>query len=174
MTIAQKDHTWSLVLHAWAQKTPLRKKVFYWLARWAIWVLAFALLLWADAVGVDMLVFAFFVGVPLATSLFVSFAISAIVGRKRPFAQHGFDPAIGVRYLGSSFPSDHATCATSLGLSAFFFSPTLGVLAIIGAICIAVARVGVGVHYLSDIVAGALVAGCSLALLILLTAGPVG
>ena len=174
MTLVQKDHAWSLALHAWAQRTPVRQRVSYWFARWAIWLLAVGLLLWADALGVDFVFIVFFVGIPVATSLFLSFLVSIIVKRRRPFVQHKFDPAIGVRYLGFSFPSDHATCAMSLAFSSFLFSPMLGGLAVAAAIGIALARVCVGVHYLSDILAGTLVAATVFILLGLLAGGSVG
>lgn len=56
-----------------------------------------------------------------------------------------------------SFPSDHATLAFVIGASVFFAHRKLGIVFLIAAICVAVGRVFVGVHYPSDILAGAII-----------------
>jgi undecaprenyl-diphosphatase len=60
----------------------------------------------------------------------------------------------------SAFPSDHATFFFSLAVGLFFVSRTLGWLALVHAVLIiSFPRVYLGLHYLTDIVAGALLGG---------------
>lgn len=60
----------------------------------------------------------------------------------------------------SAFPSDHATFFFSLAVGLFFISRTLGWLALVHAVLIiSFPRVYLGLHYLTDIVAGALLGG---------------
>ncbi len=73
--------------------------------------------------------------------------------RLRPPLVFGFDPLIKLSDL-SSFPSGHATFYFALALSVFHFSKKRGWIYIFSAILIGLARIFVGVHFLSDIIAG--------------------
>lgn len=53
-----------------------------------------------------------------------------------------------------SFPSGHAARMAALSLGVIFFYPVIGLILIIITLGTSVARIGVGVHYLSDVIAG--------------------
>jgi undecaprenyl-diphosphatase len=55
-----------------------------------------------------------------------------------------------------SFPSGHAAAATALAASATLARPVLGILAVPLALLVGYSRVRLHVHYLSDVLAGAL------------------
>ena len=56
-----------------------------------------------------------------------------------------------------SFPSDHATFAFAIAVGLFLVSKRVGVLALILAALIGLARVYTGEHYVSDVIGGALI-----------------
>ena len=73
--------------------------------------------------------------------------------RLRPPLVFGFDPLVQLSDL-SSFPSGHATFYFALALSVFHFSKKRGWIYIISAVIIGISRIFVGVHFVSDILAG--------------------
>lgn len=92
-------------------------------------------------------------GLSIIVTAIVVMAIKFSVKRRRPDGEWGgiyraTDP--------HSFPSGHATRAVMLAVMSLALGPTwLGVLLLIWAPLVALARVAMGVHYLSDVVAGA-------------------
>ena len=54
-----------------------------------------------------------------------------------------------------SFPSGHTLHAVNFTLQILFFAPVLGWIAVPFALCIAASRLVLGLHYLSDVVVGA-------------------
>ncbi|MBI5106554.1 MAG: phosphatase PAP2 family protein [Solirubrobacterales bacterium] len=95
-------------------------------------------------------------GVSAALALVIAQVVSHLVDRSRPFASdpsgvhlfsaHGADPG---------FPSDHATAAFAIAIAILLRSRRWGLLAVTMATILAVARVAMGVHYPSDVIAGA-------------------
>lgn len=83
-------------------------------------------------------------------------AISELVDRARPFvadphgvhlfANHAADPG---------FPSDHATAAFAIAVAIFLRKRAWGTFALVAATVLSVGRVALGVHYPSDVLAGA-------------------
>ena len=100
----------------------------------------------------------------LVTALLVM-AVKFTVRRRRPEGEWGniyrsTDP--------HSFPSGHAARAMMLAVLGIGFGPAwLGVVLLVWALCVSLARVAMGVHYLSDILAGMLF-GLVMGVLILL------
>jgi undecaprenyl-diphosphatase len=91
-----------------------------------------------------------------AGSLLVNQVVIHVWSRPRPFSVEA------ARLLlppspDPSFPSDHATFAFAVAVGLFLVSRRLGLLALILAALVAVSRVYVGEHYLSDVVVGALI-----------------
>ena len=99
----------------------------------------------------------------LITAVFVM-SIKFTIRRRRPEGQWGgiyrsTDP--------HSFPSGHAARAILLAVLALGLGPVwLGVLLLVWAPLVSLARAAMGVHYLSDVVAGAFF-GCLMGLIIL-------
>ena len=89
--------------------------------------------------------------------LLLNQAIGQLWDRQRPYAAH---PHILVLFTAPShdpsFPSDHATAAFAIAVAVFFFSRRLGVVFLAFAAVIAVSRVLLGMHYPTDVLAGAL------------------
>lgn len=88
--------------------------------------------------------------------LAVGKAISELVDRARPFvadphgvhlfASHAADPG---------FPSDHATAAFAIAVAILLRKRGWGIVALVLATLLSVGRVALGVHYPSDVLAGA-------------------
>jgi len=88
--------------------------------------------------------------------------LKVIVGRTRPkllFATGTYDFGwFGLRSDDWSFPSGHAATAAALMAALWCLWPRPLLLYIAGAALVAVSRVVTGAHYLSDVVAGAVIA----------------
>jgi len=90
-------------------------------------------------------------------ALAVGKLISELVDRARPFVAdpngvHLFSP----HAADPGFPSDHATAAFAIAVALLLRHRRAGVLALVMATVLGVARVAVGTHYPGDVVAGAL------------------
>jgi len=82
--------------------------------------------------------------------------IASLWSRDRPFVAHPGDTVlVAHRSVDPSFPSDHATAAFAIAFAVLFFSRRLGILFLLGATAIGVSRVLLGLHYPSDVAAGA-------------------
>ncbi|MEA2395380.1 MAG: hypothetical protein QOJ82_3271 [Solirubrobacteraceae bacterium] len=105
-------------------------------------------------------------GLATALALGIGQVISRLVDRPRPFVS---DPG-GVRLFSHhaadpGFPSDHATAAFAIAVSVLLWRrrPGLALVALAAVLC--VGRVAIGVHYPTDVVAGAAIGTlCALAL----------
>jgi undecaprenyl-diphosphatase len=78
------------------------------------------------------------------------------VRRQRPRPPGEF---VQLQYDKYSFPSGHAARLAALAVITAFLSPALGWFLGGVALMVAVARVAVGIHYVSDIVAGLVIGG---------------
>ena len=100
-------------------------------------------------------------GVALLFSLSIAFLLSQfvlkeLVSRPRPFeAIEGIELLIGIPH-GSSFPSSHATTSFASAMSLFCFNKIYGTVALVLAALIAFSRVYLCVHFLSDVIFGAI------------------
>lgn len=117
------------------------------------WLLGLGLLWWLG--GDDWVVRARAWAVGILITASVVFLIKFSVRRKRPEGEWGgiyrsTDP--------HSFPSGHAGRAFMLAVIALGLGPGwLGALLLLWAVLVSLARVAMGVHYLSDVLAGMLV-----------------
>jgi undecaprenyl-diphosphatase len=93
----------------------------------------------------------------LVTSAMTDAVLQPVIGRERPFVRSLDVAVIGDRPTSGSFPSGHAAnaFAGAVVLSRFTAAPALAWWVLAGAI--AYSRLYLGVHYPSDVAAGALV-----------------
>jgi undecaprenyl-diphosphatase len=97
-------------------------------------------------------------------ALAIAKVISEVVDRARPFVvdPHGVHLFSG-HAADPGFPSDHATGAFAVAMAIFLRSRRWGTVALIAAAVLSVGRVAIGVHFPSDVLAGAAL-GCVVAL----------
>lgn len=83
-----------------------------------------------------------------------------IVNRPRPYEAFDVPPVIKKDTKGHSFPSRHVFSATIIAMTFILHSPffVLGLIFMVVSLLLAVVRVVSGVHYISDVVAGILIA----------------
>jgi undecaprenyl-diphosphatase len=99
-------------------------------------------------------------------ALAIAKVISEIVDRARPFVvdPHGVHLFSG-HAADPGFPSDHATGAFAVAMAIHLRNRTWGAVALVAAAVLSIGRVAIGVHFPSDVLAGALL-GCGVALVL--------
>jgi undecaprenyl-diphosphatase len=95
-------------------------------------------------------------GLSAGVALLLAQVIAGLVDRPRPFVAdpsqiHLFAP----HAADAGFPSDHATAAFAIAVAVLLRNRTAGLLVLIPATLLAVGRVAIGVHYPTDVLAGA-------------------
>ena len=97
------------------------------------------------------------IGYITIASMCVNNTVKNLVKRQRPFASGGVTPARAHTATGYSFPSGHTqTIATwSSAFAMYFKKAWVSVLAGVGIVAVAFSRLFLGVHYPSDVIAGA-------------------
>ena len=96
--------------------------------------------------------------ITVAAAYFTKPLIGFLHFRSRPFVMEGIKKLIDKTSAETSFPSGHTLIAFTLALSVFWMNKKWGALFLFAAAVVAVARIVVGVHYPSDILAGAFIA----------------
>lgn len=97
-------------------------------------------------------------GLVLASTLLASWACSllkGVVDRTRPATQGLWSALVDVP-SSASFPSGHATTAFAAAVALGLLVPRLRVIALVLAAAVACSRVYLGVHFVGDVTAGAL------------------
>ena len=97
------------------------------------------------------------VGYP-ALCLFLVFIVRLAVDRPRPYSKQGANitPLLVKKHKdGQSFPSRHTACAFVIGTVALPFLPWLGAIMLVLGCILAYIRFALGLHYPSDLLAGA-------------------
>jgi undecaprenyl-diphosphatase len=105
-------------------------------------------------------------GLSAGLALAIGKVISELVDRARPFVvdPHGVH-VFSAHAADPGFPSDHATGAFAVAMAIWLRSRRWGTVALIAAAVLSVGRVAIGVHFPSDVIAGAAL-GCGAALLL--------
>jgi undecaprenyl-diphosphatase len=95
-------------------------------------------------------------GIAVALALMVGKVLSSMVDRPRPFVAHpGGVHSLVAHAHDAGFPSDHATAAFAIAFGVWTRWRAGGAVLLVLALLIAVDRVGMGLHYPADVVAGA-------------------
>ena len=76
--------------------------------------------------------------------------------RPRPFAINNVNLLVDQNAKEASFPSGHASFYFALSTIVFFYNKKIGIIFYAASLCIVLARVFVGIHWPSDISAGAI------------------
>jgi undecaprenyl-diphosphatase len=91
-----------------------------------------------------------------AIALAVGVVLARLVDEQRPFVVHPrVVHALIAHKPDASFPSDHATAAFAIATAIWLRMRVVGAVALVLAGAVAVGRVAVGVHYPTDVAAGA-------------------
>ncbi|MEA2466020.1 MAG: hypothetical protein QOJ57_146, partial [Thermoleophilaceae bacterium] len=96
-------------------------------------------------------------GASAGLALLIAHFVSAAVDRPRPFVEHAATIHLFVAHAPDpSFPSDHATAAFAIAVAVALRWRPAGWALLAMAAVVAVGRVFLGLHYPSDVLAGAL------------------
>lgn len=107
---------------------------------------------------------AFFVGTAVGEALFISYSMKLLTDRERPFSKYPNEINNREDVLSSSFPSAHVSSAFSLATSLSIRYPKWYVIlpTYAWACSVGFSRMNIGVHYPSDVLAGAVIGtGCA-------------
>lgn len=123
---------------------------------WLIWFMLAGILFLVFRKGLKKLLARSLLALVLAYA--TNYTISIFYFRLRPFASLlDVNKLISKDAIEKSFPSDHATLVFVLAVSVFMINKKIGVIFLVAAVLVSLGRVYVGVHYPSDILAGALI-----------------
>lgn len=101
-------------------------------------------------------------GASAALALVIGVVIAQIVDRSRPFVDHAASVHRLIPHAADSgFPSDHATASFAIATALLLRHRGLGLVALAGAALLSVGRVVLGVHYPTDVLAGAALGAAS-------------
>ena len=94
---------------------------------------------------------------PIAV-LIITIILRVIINRRRPTEKYDLIPIDGSRKKGRSFPSIHVALSVSIALAVLHYGPNMGLLLSTLAGTITIVRLLSGVHYITDIAAGIIIA----------------
>lgn len=95
-------------------------------------------------------------GLSAGLALAVAAVVARVVDRPRPFVAHPHAVRLFATHATDpGFPSDHATAAFAIAVALMLRSRTWGAIALVAATVLAVTRVAMGIHYPTDVLAGA-------------------
>ena len=110
-------------------------------------------------------------GVALLIALYGALTLGQLLARVRPFvAEPNILRLIPLPASMYSLPSAHASAAFAMAFAIMWTKPRAAIVPLVLAIGVAFGRVAAGVHYPSDVLAGALVGGLAVVIVRLLHA----
>jgi len=100
-------------------------------------------------------IFLRFMLIPLITLILVT-VVRSIINARRPYEVYDYTPVVRKATKGKSFPSRHTVSAFIIAMAFLYINAKLGAVMLIIAAAIGVVRVLAGVHFIRDVVSGAL------------------
>lgn len=95
-------------------------------------------------------------GLSAGLALAVGQVIARLVDRPRPFVAHPDGVHLFATHAADAgFPSDHATASFAIAVALLLRNRTWGLVALAAATVLSLTRVAMGIHYPSDVLAGA-------------------
>ena len=94
--------------------------------------------------------------VPLFVLLLIT-AMRYIINAKRPYEVYDYSPAIKKDTKGKSFPSRHTASAFIIAMAFLYIDTQVGIIMLVLATLIGVTRILSGVHFIRDVLGGALI-----------------
>lgn len=94
--------------------------------------------------------------VPLTVLVLVT-AMRYIINAKRPYEVFDYTPAVQKDTKGRSFPSRHTASAFIIAMAFLYLDTTLGIIMLCLSTLIGITRVLSGVHFIKDVIGGALI-----------------
>lgn len=94
--------------------------------------------------------------VPLAVLIFVTI-LRYVINAKRPYEVYNYSPAVHKNTKGKSFPSRHTASAFIIAMTFLYIDTKIGIIMLVLATLIGITRVLSGVHFIKDVVSGALI-----------------
>ena len=101
-------------------------------------------------------IFLRFTLIPLGTLIAISLA-RVLINAKRPYEVYGYEPSVSKKTRGKSFPSRHTACAFIIAMAFLYVQTKLGIIMLIIAAIIGMTRVLAGVHFIRDVIGGAVI-----------------
>ena len=93
-----------------------------------------------------------------AVAMLANQVITHVWDRSRPYTTHGAsDHLLSAPSVDPSFPSDHAAAAFAIAFAVLAYSRRGGIAFLLASTLIGLSRIALGMHYPSDVLAGALV-----------------
>lgn len=158
--MSQLDSAFVLFIHGFANRLPLLDAIGIFFASYLIFALAVAVFALVNKSGLSF-ASTFPSSAYFFSIIILPIAVNAIIGviafRERPFAAFDFEPLIAISASSKSFPSDHTAVAFALAALGVLTRPRLAIALFFVAFLIGLGRIYAGIHYPSDIIAGALV-----------------
>ncbi len=94
-------------------------------------------------------------GLSAGLALAIASVMARVVDRPRPFVGHHGIHLFVAHAADPGFPSDHATAAFAIGVALLLRFRAWGLVTLVFATVLAVGRVALGIHYPTDVLAGA-------------------
>ncbi len=156
MNVDTKLFLW---LHAFANRSKHTDALIVFTASYVAYILAAAFPLYLLLIGVSfgrMLVLA---GSAFLATLIARFTFVSLIRFSRPIPRPFLTHPIKSLFVitAPSFPSGHSAFFFALAMSVFFYNTSLGIIFFVATTLMTIGRVIAGVHYPSDILAGAVI-----------------